>query len=250
MNVDNSLVSVITPVFNSEMYLLETFQSLKSQTYSLWEWIIVDDCSQDASWDLMLHIASLDSRVRILRNDVNKGAGFSRNKAIEASNGRYIAFLDADDLWMAEKLEAQVNFMSENNFAFTYTQYQKFDSEGIKGKVIPPDSVSYNQLLYSNVIGCLTAMYDVELIGKRYMPLIRKRQDMGLWLEILKDIPHAYCLNRVLAKYRKDSGMTANKLKVLSYQWAFYRETVGLSFFRSCFVFSVYAVKGFLKHKG
>ncbi|MDF5198413.1 glycosyltransferase family 2 protein, partial [Vibrio parahaemolyticus] len=99
------------------------------------------------------------------------------------------------------------------------------------------------------VIGCLTAVYDTKVLGKRYMPLIRKRQDMGLWLEILKDTPKAYCLPKTLAKYRMDTGMTSNKFSVLSYQWRFYRDVVGLNIPRSMFTFSVYAVKGTMKHR-
>jgi hypothetical protein len=109
--------------------------------------------------------------------------------------------------------------------------------------------VTYQQLLYSNVIGCLTAVYDTELLGKRYMPLIRKRQDMGLWLDILKDVDMAHGIPDVLAKYRVDSGMTQNKFNVLKWQWRFYRDVVGLTTFKSLPYFIGYAVKGFIKYK-
>jgi len=244
-----ALISIVTPVYNSSAYLHTVFSSVLNQSCSDWEWLLVDDCSDDDSWVIITELLMKDSRIKAFRNDENQGAGFSRNRAIKEASGRFIAFLDADDLWLPNKLEKQVSFMLENDYALTYTAYQKFNSQGDRGIVYPPESVSYNQLLYSNVIGCLTAMYDTKRLGKRFMPLIRKRQDMGLWLEILKDIPKAYCLNEVLAKYRTDSGMTSNKLKVLGYQWKFYREVVGLSLLRSSVVFVIYGIKGLLKSR-
>jgi teichuronic acid biosynthesis glycosyltransferase TuaG len=242
-------VSIITPLFNSENYILNTFKSIIGQTYPNWEWIVVDDNSTDSSFDIVKELAECDDRVVLLRNLNNEGAGASRNKAIRKASGRYIAFLDADDEWCLNKLEKQISFMLKNDYEFTYTQYQKFSNAGYLSVVVPPDNVNYNQLLYSNVIGCLTVVYDTYKLGKRYMPLIRKRQDMGLWLSILKDVPKAYCLQENLAKYRVDSGMTKNKISVLNYQWRFYREVVGLSFFRSAYTFLVYAYKGFIKSR-
>jgi teichuronic acid biosynthesis glycosyltransferase TuaG len=247
--MSNSLVSIITPLFNSESLIGEVYNSIHSQTYSNWEWLVIDDCSIDLGFDVVSLIAKQDHRVRVYRNTNNLGAGASRNRGIEESKGRYVAFLDSDDLWLPTKLEKQINFMQVHGYALTYTQYQKFDSSGELGVVIPPNTTTYNQLLYSNVIGCLTAVYDVDQLGKRYMPLIRKRQDMGLWLSILKDIPKAYCLQENLAKYRVDTGMTKNKFTVLSYQWRFYREVAGLSVIRSALTFCVYAYKGFIKSK-
>ena len=150
---------------------------------------------------------------------------------------------------LPKKLEKQITFMLEKNYYFTYTAYQKFSSKGIAGVISPVQEINYNKLLFSNEIGCLTVIYDSSEIGKKYMPLIRKRQDMGLWLEILKSVNKAYCLDEVLAMYRTDSGMTQNKLKVLSYQWEFYRKIVGLSFFRSSITFFVYACKGYMKSR-
>lgn len=140
--------------------------------------------------------------------------------------------------------------MQENNLALSYTGYQKFtqnlDDLGI---VIPPVTTSYKRLLKSNVIGCLTAIYDVEKVGKCYMPLIRKRQDFGLWLSILKKTDKVAGLPEVLAKYRIDTGMTQNKFEVLKWQWKFYREVVGLNTISAGYYFLHYAVRGFLKYK-
>lgn len=242
-------VSIITPIFNSIDTIKETYLSILSQSYNNWEWLVTDDCSTDGSYELLFDLTKEDKRIKLFRNASNQGAGYSRNNSIKHAKGRFIAFLDSDDLWLPTKLEKQISFMLSNNHALTYTQYQKFDRNGDKGIVLPPGSTSYDELLISNVIGCLTAVYDSSILGKRYMPLIRKRQDMGLWLDILKDIPKAYCLKEVLAKYSVDTGMTSNKLKVLSYQWKFYRTVVGLGFFKSCSVFILYAARGFIKHR-
>ncbi|WP_229627795.1 glycosyltransferase family 2 protein [Vibrio parahaemolyticus] len=249
MQKSQSLVSIIMPSYNSEGTILESIQSVLSQTYKNWELIIVDDRSTDNTWQVIQTYADKYDNIRIYQNKENLGAGASRNFAIKKARGRFIAFLDSDDLWTEDKLAEQIPFMLENNYPLTYTHYSRFNSEEELSVVTAPEYTTYKKLMYSNVIGCLTAVYDTQALGKRYMPLIRKRQDMGLWLDILKDTPKAYCLPKPLAKYRMDSGMTANKFSVLSYQWKFYRDVVGLSLPRSLFTFSVYAVKGTMKHR-
>ncbi|EJL6928529.1 glycosyltransferase family 2 protein [Vibrio alginolyticus] len=243
------LVSVIMPTYNSTGTVVESIQSVLSQTYKNWELIIVDDRSTDNTWQVIQTYADKYDNIRVYQNKENLGAGASRNFAIKKARGRFIAFLDSDDLWTEDKLAEQIPFMLENNYPLTYTHYRRFTSEEELSVVTAPEYTTYKKLMYSNVIGCLTAVYDAQALGKRYMPLIRKRQDMGLWLDILKDTPKAYCLPKPLAKYRMDSGMTANKFSVLSYQWKFYRDVVGLSLPRSLFTFSVYAVKGTMKHR-
>jgi teichuronic acid biosynthesis glycosyltransferase TuaG len=243
------IVTIITPVFNSASTINDTYTSINSQTYVDWEWIVVDDNSVDGSLAILYEFSEKDDRIKVFQNSVNSGAGVSRNKAIENAKGRYIAFLDADDVWHKKKLEKQLAFMQKNDIAFSYTYYQKFDGNGDLGIVKPPGEVTYEQLIYSNVIGCLTAIFDTDKIGKRYMPIIRKRQDMGLWLNILKDVPKAYCLQENLAKYRVDTGMTQNKLSVLGYQWRFYRDVLGLSLFRTFYTFCIYAYKGYIKSR-
>lgn len=249
MQKSQSLVSIIMPSYNSEGTILESIQSVLSQTYKNWELIIVDDRSTDNTWQVIQTYADKYDNIRIYQNKENLGAGASRNFAIKKARGRFIAFLDSDDLWTEDKLAEQIPFMLKNNYPLTYTHYSRFNSEEELSVVTAPEYTTYKKLMYSNVIGCLTAVYDTQALGKRYMPLIRKRQDMGLWLDILKDTPKAYCLPKPLAKYRMDSGMTANKFSVLSYQWKFYRDVVGLSLPRSLFTFSVYAVKGTMKHR-
>ncbi len=243
------LVSVIMPTYNSSNTVVDSINSVSHQSYDNWELIITDDCSEDNTVDLIEKMAIDEPRISIAVNDKNRGAGFSRNASIERASGKYIAFLDADDLWSTNKLEMQISFMEKNNYFFTFTSYQMFSHLG-DGKIInAPESVSYNELLYGNVIGCLTAVYNAEALGKQRMPLIRKRQDMGLWLTLLTKCSKAYGLPDILAKYRTDSGMTQNKMNVAKYQWEFYREVVKLGLLKSSWYFFWYAINGIKKHK-
>ncbi|MGX2963650.1 MULTISPECIES: glycosyltransferase family 2 protein [Shewanella] len=243
------LVSIIMPSYNSAKTISASIESVLAQTYQNWELLITDDVSVDDTRDIVRRYCEKDKRIKIFELENNSGAGASRNNSIINSTGDYIAFLDSDDLWLSSKLSIQIEFMEKNNALLSYSAYQKFSANGDGGVVIPPNTVNYQELLTGNVIGCLTAIYNAKVLGKRYMPLIRKRQDMGLWLNILNDIDKAFGIEDVLAKYRVDTGMTQNKLKILKWQWAFYREVVGLSFFKTIKCFILYAYKGFLKSK-
>lgn len=237
------------PTYNSERTIVDSIDSILAQKYTHWELIITDDCSSDSTIQILNTYALKDDRIKVYRNKKNSGAGFSRNNSIEKSKGKYIAFLDSDDIWNEYKLQKQIMFMEENNHAFTFSSYQKFSAEGDGGIVIAPTSITYNKLLYSNVIGCLTAIYNADILGKKKMPLIRKRQDMGLWLSLLKECGVAYSLPDVLAKYRTDTGMTQNKVNAAKYQWEFYRKVVNLGLIKSCWCFFWYSINGFLKSR-
>ncbi|MTC44403.1 glycosyltransferase [Providencia sp. wls1922] len=239
------LVSIIMPCYNAEQYIKESINSVINQTYKNFELIIVDDLSTDRSIDIIKSFN--DDRIKLIQLTQNGGAGVARNTGIEAACGRFIAFLDSDDLWRPNKLEIQLEYMLSGSYPLSYTQYQKFTQEG-KGKlVIPPNTVTYNELLYCNVIGCLTAIYDTKIVGKQFMPLIRKRQDMGLWLKILSQGHTAYCCPQVLADYRTDSGMTQNKLDAAKYQWKFYRQELNFNIIKSTKYFIGYAIKGVIR---
>lgn len=242
------LVSIIMPAYNAEKYILQSIKSVLKQSYQNWELLITDDHSDDSTQQIIKDYSLKDKRIKLFINKVNGGAGVARNNSIEQAAGRFIAFLDADDQWHSEKLTKQISFMLTNNYSFTYTAYQKIVNGELKGVVSPPSSTNYSKLLSGNVIGCLTAIYDTHELNKQYMPLIRKRQDMGLWLNILKQVPKAYCLSDVLALYRVDSGMTRNKLEIIKWQWVFYREVAKLNFFKATYHFCIYSVKGFLKY--
>ena len=171
------LVSIITPVHNSERFLQQTIDSVLAQTYKDWEHILVDDCSTDGSAELIKAYTSTDARIRYIRLNENSGAGIARNKAIEQAKGDYIAFLDSDDTWYPKKLERQLEFMRRHGHHFSFTSYDTVDEEGNSLSKITrvKTKVTYKSALYKNPIGCLTAMYSVGFFGKQYMPSIRKR---------------------------------------------------------------------------
>lgn len=242
------LVSIVMASYNSELTIRESIDSIINQSYENWELLITDDCSIDDTQEIVRNYASLDSRISFFVNDVNSGAGFSRNESIVRSKGKYIAFLDSDDIWLPCKLEKQVKFMEDESILFSYTSYQKFSKNGLRGNYIPPLTVTYNELLYGCVIGCLTVMFNAEVLGRQTMPLIRKRQDMGLWLKLLELCGKAYALHDVLALYRVDSGMSKNKIDAALFQWKLYRDVLGLNLFKSIKCFFFYSVKGFFKY--
>ncbi|RXJ95888.1 glycosyl transferase [Arcobacter sp. AHV-9/2010] len=249
--MQNNLVSIITPSYNSSKFISKTIESVLSQTYKNWEMIIVDDVSSDNSNEIIESYIQKDSRIKLIKLEQNGGAAIARNRAIEEAKGRYIAFLDADDIWKDKKLEKQIEFMQRNDYAFTYTAYEKVDEHGkVFGKIGVPSKVSYNQLLKTCVIGCLTAVYDTEKLGKVYMPLIQKRQDFGLWLKILKKIDFAYGINESFAFYTvRDDSISANKKSAAQFTWKLYRDVEKLNLIKASYYFSHYAIRGVLRTK-
>ncbi len=243
------LVSIIMPSYNSADTIAKSIESVQKQDYAHWELLITDDCSSDRTVEIVRQLASQDPRISIEVNSVNSGAGFSRNQSINRSSGKYIAFLDADDLWLPNKLSTQVFYMEQTGAAFSYTAYQKFSDAGLGGILMPPTRVTYKELLRGSVIGCLTAMFNAEVLGRQNMPLIRKRQDMGLWLKLLQLCKEAHGIPQVLAQYRVDSGMSQNKFNAACYQWLLYRDVVGLNFLQSVWYFGWYALNGFIKYR-
>jgi glycosyltransferase involved in cell wall biosynthesis len=244
-------VSIITPSHNCSAFISETIQSVLNQSFSDWEMIIVDDCSTDNSVEVIQSFVELDSRIKLIQLSENSGAAVARNRAIEAAQGRYIAFLDSDDLWLPYKLEKQLAFMQSNDYPFSYAAYDKIDENGqVFGHIGVPEKVCYSDLLKMCSIGCLTAMYDTAYFGKVYMPLIRKRQDLGLWLRLLKRTDYAYGLNETLAQYRvRTDSISANKANAAKFTWRLYRDVEGLNLFKASYYFSHYAVRGLLRTK-
>ncbi|WP_355662382.1 glycosyltransferase family 2 protein [Halomonas salifodinae] len=236
-----SKVTVVTPIYNSERFLDKAIESVFEQSFSDWEMVAVDDCSSDGSAELVRRYAERDSRVRLIQLDKNSGAAVARNVAIEEAKGRYIAFLDSDDLWLPEKLEKHIDFIEETGAALSYTAYEKITEAGERTGVVvtPPESLTYDDLLKSNRIGCLTAIYDTKKIGKVTMPLIRKRQDYGLWLKILRDSGPAIGLCEPLSLYREREGsISSNKVEMVKYHWSLFRDIEGLSRVKSAYYLS------------
>ncbi len=244
-------VSIITPSYNSARFIAETIQSAQRQTFGDWKMYIVDDASTDASCEIAGQFARDDNRITLIPLRENAGPAVCRNTAISAANGRYIAFLDSDDLWLPEKLERQLELMQRRNAVFSYTAYRKMDEDGrkLRGLVQVPEQTDYRRLLRTCVIGCLTAIYDVDRIGKMYMPLMRKRQDYGLWLQILRQGHIAYGLNECLAHYRvRGESISSNKMLAARYQWQIYREVEHLPLWTTMLCFASYAWFGLRKH--
>lgn len=236
--MDSIKVSIVTPLYNAEKFIESTIKSVIAQSYQSWEMIVVDDCSKDNGPKIVEKYAKTDERIKLIRLSQNGGGAVARNRAIEEAEGRYIAFLDSDDLWHPEKLIKQIKFMEENNYDFTYTWYEKMDEEGkrLNEVVRSKDKVNYRELLKSNQIGCLAAMYNQEKLGKIYMPLIRKRQDYALWLQVLKKTKSGYCLKENLAQYRIVSGsISSNKVNLIKFNWKLFRDVEEMGVFKSSY---------------
>jgi glycosyltransferase involved in cell wall biosynthesis len=242
-------VSIITPTYNSAAFVRDTIESVQAQTFEDWEMHIVDDCSTDDTMDVLRTMADADPRLKITRLPDNSGPAVARNTGITNATGRYIAFVDADDMWLPQKLERQLAFMRERGSPFSYTGYDKIDESGNRiGERIVPASITYNRLLANNVIGCLTAMYDTQLCGKVLMPLIRKRQDLGLWLHLLRTVGRADGMTETLALYRVRSGsVSSNKLVAAHYTWKVFREVENIPYPKAAFYFALYAIGGVLR---
>lgn len=243
-------ISIITPIYNAERFLKDTIDSVRKQTYENWEMILVDDCSTDNSANIIKEYMKQDDRIKYIKLDVNSGAAVARNTAIEKSQGRFLAFLDSDDIWKSNKLESQIKFMTDNKVGFSFTSYDIMDEDGkLTGKIVKaPKVIDYDYLLKNTIIGCLTVMLDKEIIGDVRMPLIRTRQDLATWLSILKKGHRAYGMSESLSKYRVVEGsISSNKLKMAKRNWRLYRDIEKLSVAKSMYVFSCYALNAIKK---
>jgi glycosyltransferase involved in cell wall biosynthesis len=245
------LVSIITPTFNSEAFILQTIKSVQNQTYKNWEMIIVDDCSTDATGKIVMEKAQEDNRIQFHKLEHNSGAGVARNYAIDKARGRFIAFLDADDLWKVDKLEKQLNFLQSNKLPFTYSFYECISEEGKKlnKRVEAPLLLRYKQLFFCNYVGNLTGIYDVEYFGKIPITSVRKRQDWIMWLTILKKIKTAKVTPESLAYYRiRGEAISSSKFNLLKYNFNVYRNHHNLNLLMSSicmfgFVFTQLIIK-------
>lgn len=239
-------VSIITPSWNSEKYIAETIKSVQNQTYQNWEMIIVDDCSTDHTVEIVEAIAKEDPRIRIIRQSVNGGAAKARNRSLDDATGRYIAYLDADDIWKPYKLEKQVAFMKSKSCGFSCASYEVIDDVGkpLNKQVHMLPEVDYVGFLTNNLLQTVGIMVDTEVVDKSYleMPDIRRRQDAATWLQVLKAGYKCYGLDEVLAEYRRAAGsLSSNKMKAVKGVWRLYRDIEHLSLPFSCYCFIRYA---------
>ena len=215
----SALVSIIMPSYNTERYIKETIDSVLAQTYTDWELIIVDDCSTDRTDEVVAPYLA-DGRIRYLKNSQNSGAAISRNRALREAKGKWIAFLDSDDLWEPEKLEKQVAFMQENGYHFSYTNYIEIDEDSKpNGKsVTGPRRVTKRGMYCYCWPGCLTVMYDAEQVGLIQIADIKKNNDYAMWLKASKKAD-CYLLDQTLARYRKRGGSISNHGYVKLIKW-------------------------------
>ncbi|EOQ02677.1 glycosyltransferase family 2 protein [Bacillus thuringiensis] len=245
------LVTIITPSYNAEKFIKETIQSVRNQTYTNWEMLIVDDMSNDNTRNIIKEAIEKDQRIKLISLEKNSGAAVARNIGIDNAKGKYVAFLDSDDLWLPEKLEKQIAFMQAKDIAFSFTGYKiiKQSGESTSKVIYAPEKIGYNELLKNTIIGCLTVMLDIEKLGRIQMPNIRTRQDTAMWLKILKYEKYAYGLNEVLSQYRNvENSISSRKWKMAKMNWKLYRDIEGLSVVKSTWCFLNYAFNGLIKH--
>ena len=245
----SELISIIVPVYNAEKFIMKTMDSVLAQTYLNWELLLVDDCSSDGSAEAISQYVEKekDSRIRLIRQPTNQGAAYARNRGLMEARGRYIAYLDADDLWMSEKLEHELNFMRKKDAAFVFTGYEFADENGTGlGKVVRvPETLSYRQALSNTTIFTTTVMFDTEKIPKEQLVMPRiKSEDTALWWRVLRSGHTAYGLDENLALYRRAGrSLSSNKLEALRRIWNLYRKAEGMGVLNSAWHFCFWAVR-------
>lgn len=209
---DCGLISIVTPTWNCGKFISETIDSVLAQTYSNWEMLIVDDCSTDNTKEIVEQYQQKDSRIKYYCLEKNSGAAVARNTALKMAKGRWIAFLDSDDLWKPEKLEHQLRFMIENGYSFSYHNYTEIDEESkplgvfVSGK----RKVSKFDMFSCCWPGCLSVMYDVDVIGLIQVKNVKKNNDTAMWLKAIKKAP-CYLLDEDLALYRRRANSITPK---------------------------------------
>lgn len=221
----NDLVSIIMPSYNTAKFIKETVASVINQSYERWELIIVDDCSTDNTDEVMATFT--DARIRYLKNEHNSGAAVSRNRALREAKGKWIAFLDSDDVWHHEKLEKQISFMKKNGYKFSYTAYEEIDeaSNLLNVTVSGPKKITKAGMYNYCWPGCLTVMYDAEFVGLVQISDLKKNNDYAMWLKVIEKAD-CYLLDETLAKYRIRSGSISrhSKIKLIKHHYLLYRK--------------------------
>ncbi|MDM1551924.1 glycosyltransferase family 2 protein [Empedobacter falsenii] len=247
--MEMELISIITPCYNSEKYISETYDSINSQSYNNWEWIIVDDCSSDKSVEIIQSFN--DKRIKLVILSKNQGAAYARNLALNKAQGRFITFLDSDDLWLPNFLETTINYLIENNEELVYSSYKRVD-ENLKpllADFIAVDKVDRIRILYNCPIPMLTSVYDSKRIGKIPVPDVELREDHAMWIDLLGKIKYARAINESLAIYRiRNNSVSRNKLRIAKKQYNVYRYYLKMNFFKSSYYTFFWAINGIKKY--
>lgn len=249
----DDLVSIIVPVYNAGIYIKETVEMVRAQTYPGWELLLVDDCSGDDSRQVIRRYMDSvrDERIRLIEKESNEGAAMARNTGMNQAQGRYIAFLDADDIWMPDKLEKELAFLKEKQAAFVFTAYEFGDKNARgTGKIVHvPELLTYRQALSRTVIFTTTVLLDTAKTGRELiqMPAV-KSEDTATWWKILKTGISAYGLDEVLAVYRRPAAsLSSNKLEAIRRIWNLYRRQEKLSLTYSCYNLFFWALRATLR---
>ncbi len=249
----NELVSIIMPSYNTGKYISTTIESVMQQTYSHWELIIVDDCSIDNTDEVVKKYLEKDTRIYYLKNETNSGAAVSRNRALREAKGKWIAFLDSDDLWMPEKLEKQIKFMENNNYHFSYTNYSEIDPEGNRNgvTVTGPKRITKTGMFNYCWPGCLTVMYDRGVVGLIQIVDIKKNNDYAMWLKVCRKV-ECFLLDEELAHYRRGRAGSVSSHSVrtmISWHYKLFREAEGENAVMALFNTARNMLFGFYKKK-
>lgn len=248
---EEGLVSIIVPVYNAEKVIASTIQSVQQQSYGNWELILVDDCSKDGSAGIILHMADKDQRIKYHKLPKNGGAAVARNYGIEKANGRYLAFLDADDQWCQDKLEKQMELMRQKECAFVYSAISMVDEKGnyINEHVPVPEAVDYQYLLKRTVIATSSVLLDMSKWGGVKMPLRRSGQDYATWLMLLRKGVTAYGINEPLVKYRVSSNsLSSNKFKSIKQVFDIQTKNEGVNIVSAAYNTFCFCLYAFKKH--
>lgn len=251
MSSSQPLVSIVTPVYNAERFLPDTIKTVQDQTYKNWELLLVDDYSTDGSVEIIKSLQKDDERIKLILQKENSGAALARNVGVKQATGRYLAFLDADDLWLSSKLEKQVEFMIKNDYAFTFTSYEFANASGAPtGKqAIAPTSIDYETALKRSAISTITVMIDLDTVKRKdiMMPNYRIGEETAVWWRLLRKYGHAHGISEVLSYYRRlDGTLSANKVEAALWRWRLYRQHEKLPLLTTVINFAhyvTYAVK-------
>ena len=250
-HLGSDLVSVVMPAYNAEKFIDAAIESVISQTYQNWELLVINDCSRDDTDKIVEKYCYQDSRIKFFSNEENSGPAMSRNNAINRANGRFIAFLDSDDIWSPEKLDKQVGAMIEKRYTFTYTCYHRISEDGIvEGRRISvPEQMNYSQLLRNTAIVTSSVVLDIDAVGKIQMKNTYY-DDYACWLEVLKKGGGAHRINEDLVAYRvASSSVSRNKVNSAIQVWDTYRNVEGLGLITSVWCFASYVLHALQKYK-
>lgn len=249
----SDLVSIIVPVYNVENFIEETMDCVLAQTYRNWELLLVEDCSTDRTAALIRQYMERtgDPRIHLISQPSNMGAARARNRGLKEAKGRYISYLDADDLWETEKLEKELVFMKEKDAAFAFTGYEFADEAGKgMGKVVHvPGTLTYKQALSNTTIFTTTVMFDLKKLKREQLEMpVMKSEDTALWFRVLRSGVTAYGLDENLVKYRRaGKSLSSNKLEAMRRIWNLYRRAEGMNIISSAWHFCFWALRAVMR---